>query len=227
MTGAGFSGAETFVSTEPPPPARKPIGVLFAQGYGRTTIALWVTHFMGLLVIHLLTGWLPTLMKDAGLAIETAANVTAMFQIGGTIGAIIVGWAMDRVRPALVIAAAYLLGGLGILAVAQVGVLSPVLAAMVFSAGFCMSGTQTGLNAYAPGCYPTMARATGVSWMLGMGRFGSILGSAVGGALLGLGWGFGAILALLAVPATLAALAIATTQLGRSPAAATRAVATH
>jgi AAHS family 4-hydroxybenzoate transporter-like MFS transporter len=44
--------------------------------------------------------------------------------------------------------------------------------------------------------------------MLGMGRFGSIFGSAIGGALLGFGWQFGAILAMLAVPATLAAVAI-------------------
>lgn len=77
-----------------------------------------------------------------------------------------------------------------------------------------MSGAQTGLNAYAPGCYPTVARATGVSWMLGMGRFGSILGSAVGGALLGLGLGFGAILGMLAVPALLAAGAVLLTRRG-------------
>jgi AAHS family 4-hydroxybenzoate transporter-like MFS transporter len=38
----------------------------------------------------LLTGRLPTLMKDVGLSITAAANVTAMFQIGGTIGAILV-----------------------------------------------------------------------------------------------------------------------------------------
>jgi AAHS family 4-hydroxybenzoate transporter-like MFS transporter len=171
---------------------------------------------MGLLVIYLLTGWLPTLMKDAGLSIETAANVTAMFQIGGTIGAIIVGWAMDRARPAFVIGAAYLCGGACILALSLLSVLSSALALLVFSAGFCMSGAQTGLNAYAPGCYPTVARATGVSWMLGVGRFGSILGSAVGGALLGLGWGFSAILSMLAVPAVCAAVAILLTQLGRS-----------
>jgi AAHS family 4-hydroxybenzoate transporter-like MFS transporter len=48
--------------------------------------------------------------------------------------------------------------------------------------------------------------------MLGMGRFGSIFGSAIGGALLGLGWKFDAILSMLAVPATLAAIAIVTTQ---------------
>jgi AAHS family 4-hydroxybenzoate transporter-like MFS transporter len=75
-----------------------------------------------------------------------------------------------------------------------------------------MSGAQTGLNAFAPGRYPTVARATGVSWMLGMGRFGSIFGSAIGGALLGLGWQFGAILAMLAIPATLAAIAILVSQ---------------
>jgi AAHS family 4-hydroxybenzoate transporter-like MFS transporter len=226
VTGAGLSGNETFVSNEPPLPTRKPIGVLFSQGYAVTTLALWVTYFMGLLVIYLLTGWLPTLTKDAGLPIATAANVTAMFQVGGTIGAIVVGWAMDRARPALVIGTAYLGGGLFILAVSQMGVLSSALAALVFSAGFCMSGAQTGLNAFAPGCYPTVARATGVSWMLGMGRFGSILGSAVGGALLGMGWGFSAILTMLAVPAACAAVAILMTQLG-SAGEAPREAAAH
>jgi len=215
VTGFQFDGGAVFVSSEPPLPTLKPIGILFSRGYRLTTLSLWVTYFMGLLVIYLLTGWLPTIMKDAGLSIATAANVTAMFQIGGTIGAIIVGWAMDRARPAFVIGTAYLGGGVCVLVLSQLGVLSPILAVLVFSAGFCMSGGQTGLNAYAPGCYPTMARATGVSWMLGVGRFGSILGSGIGGALLGLGWGFGAIFAALAVPAVCAAAAIVVTQIGR------------
>ncbi len=215
VTAHRFAGNETFVTAEPALPTRKPIGIIFARGYRAVTVSLWVTYFMGLLVIYLLTGWLPTIMKDAGLSISTAANVTAMFQIGGTLGAIAVGWTMDRARPALVIGAAYLAGGLCVLGLSQMGVLSPGLAVLVFAAGFCMSGAQTGLNAYAPGCYPTMARATGVSWMLGIGRFGSILGSAVGGALLGLGWGFGAIFAALALPALCAAVAIVSTQVVR------------
>ncbi|QBR02223.1 MFS transporter [Paraburkholderia pallida] len=216
VCGMRFSGNEVFVSNEPPLPTRKPIGVLFSQGYGFMTVMLWVTYFMGLLVIYLLTGWLPTLIKDAGLSVTTAANVTAMFQIGGTIGAIAVGWLMDKVRPAPVIGAAYLGGAVCVLGLAWIGALSSSLALLVFAAGFCMSGAQTGLNAYAPGRYPTVARATGVSWMLGMGRFGSIFGSAVGGALLGIGWEFGAILAMLAVPATLAAIAIVLTQRARA-----------
>jgi AAHS family 4-hydroxybenzoate transporter-like MFS transporter len=44
--------------------------------------------------------------------------------------------------------------------------------------------------------------------MQGMGRFGSILGSAVGGILLGMGWGFAGIVSALAIPAGIAAVAI-------------------
>jgi MFS transporter, AAHS family, 4-hydroxybenzoate transporter len=167
---------------------------------------------MGLMVVYLLTGWLPTLMKDAGLTITAAANVTAMFQIGATIGAILIGWSMDRTHPSRVIGVAYLAAAIFIVAIAWVGALSGWLAILVFVTGFCASGAQTSLNAFAPGCYPTMARATGVSWMLGIGRFGSIVGSLAGGALLGIGWGFSAVLVILAIPALCAATAIASTR---------------
>jgi AAHS family 4-hydroxybenzoate transporter-like MFS transporter len=209
VTGYRFTGSETFVSSEPPLRTKRPIGVLFSDGYAATTIALWITYFMGLMVVYLLTGWLPTLMKDAGLTITAAANVTAMFQIGATIGAILIGWSMDRTHPSRVIGAAYLAGAVFIMGLAWVGTLSGWLVPLVFAAGFCVSGAQTSLNAFAPGCYPTVARATGVSWMLGVGRFGSIVGSLVGGVLLGLGWSFGAILGILAIPALCAAIAIA------------------
>ena len=219
VTGHRFTGTETFISNEPPLPARTPIGTLFARGFRATTVSLWVTYFMGLLVIYLLTGWLPTIMKDAGMSIDTASYVTAGFQIGGTVGAVAVGWVMDRARPALTIGVAYVGGALFIFTLSQFGLVSrdvAVLAALVALAGFCMSGAQTGLNAYAPGCYPTAARATGVSWMLGVGRLGSIVGSYVGGALLGLGWSFETIFALLAIPAFCAAIAITATQVRTS-----------
>ncbi len=168
-------------------------------------------------MIYLLTGWLPTLIKDAGLPIETAATVTAMFQIGGTLGGILVGWAADHARPTRVVAGAYALGAACILAVGIVGPVSALLMALVTAAGFCMSGAQTGLNAFAPSCYPTAVRATGVSWMMGMGRFGSILGSMVGGMLLSLGWGFSMIIGLLAVPALLAGIAVLRARRAQEP----------
>jgi AAHS family 4-hydroxybenzoate transporter-like MFS transporter len=209
VCGTRLDGYRAFVTSEPAPAARQPLAVLFTSGYALRTFTLWVTYFMGLLVIYLSTSWLPTMIKEAGLPIERAAQITAMFQTAGTIGAIAVGFAMDRAGPKRIISLTYLLGGVALVALGLSGVTSAWLALLVGAVGFFMSGAQTGLNAYAPGCYPTVARATGVSWMLGVGRLGSILGSSIGGLLLSQGWGFDRIFMLLAVPASLAAAAIA------------------
>jgi len=134
--------------------------------------------------------------------------LTGMFQTGGILGAVLTGWTMDRLKPSLVISVAYLGGAVCVLGVGSAGATASTLPLWMLAAGFFMNGAQTGLNAFAPACYPTIARATGVSWMQGMGRFGSILGSAVGGILLGMGWGFAGIVSTLAIPAGIAAFAM-------------------
>ncbi|MEB0206031.1 aromatic acid/H+ symport family MFS transporter [Pseudomonas sp. CCC3.1] len=206
--GGTFTAATRFVMSEPQVQHKAPVRMLFAEPYRFGTLALWATYFMGVLVIYLTMGWMPTLLRDGGLSIERAATITGLFQIGGTVGAIVVGWAMDRRNPNAVIATAYALGGAFILLLGAFSLESSLLAVGVMAAGFCMSGAQTGLNAFAPGYYPTDCRATGVSWMLGIGRFGAILGSLVGGAILSLGLDLPLLFAMLAVPAFIAALAI-------------------
>ncbi|MNX81776.1 4-hydroxybenzoate transporter PcaK [compost metagenome] len=206
--GGQFSASTTFTLSEPQVQHKAPVRQLFTEGYRFGTLALWMTYFMGLLVIYLTMGWMPTLLREGGLSIERAATITGLFQIGGTVGAIVVGWAMDRRNPNTVIATSYALGGAFILLLGAFSLESSLLAFGVVAAGFCMSGAQTGLNAFAPGYYPTDFRATGVSWMLGIGRFGAIFGSLIGGAVLSLGLGLPLLFALLSVPAFVAALAI-------------------
>ena len=205
---AKLEGVTAYVSGEPELKTTQPIATLFQPDFRLRTITLWVTYFMGLLVIYLTTSWLPTMMKDAGMSIDRAANVTAMFQLGGTAGALLVGWMMDRMNPNRVIATSYILGAVALVVMGFNGLASSAIVVLVMAVGFFLSGAQTGLNGFAPGCYPTQARATGVSWMLGMGRLGSILGSSIGGVLLSSGWGFEGIFAALAVPATVAGFSI-------------------
>lgn len=212
VVGSEIAEGTTFTISEPPVSGKQPVRTLLSSGYRGMTLALWITYFMGLLVIYLLSGWLPTLIKDAGLPIERAANLTALFQLGGTVGALVVGYCMDRFAPHRVIGVSYVFGAVFILMLASGSVMSSMFAAYVLLAGFCMSGAQTGLNAFAPQCYPTPVRATGVSWMLGIGRFGSITGSMAGGLLLSMGWSFSAVIAILAIPATLAAISIVSTK---------------
>ena len=65
---------------------------------------LWLTYFMGLVVVYLLTSWLPTLMRETGASMERAAFIGGLFQFGGVVSALFIGWAMDKFNPNRVIA---------------------------------------------------------------------------------------------------------------------------
>jgi AAHS family 4-hydroxybenzoate transporter-like MFS transporter len=79
---------------------------------------------------------------------------------------------------------------------------------MVFIAGSIMNGAQSSMPALAAGFYPTQGRATGVAWMLGIGRFGGILGAFSGAFLMQAQLSFETIFSLLAIPAFLSAIAL-------------------
>lgn len=185
-----------------------PVSQLFRPGLIRGTLLLWATFFMSLLIIYLLSSWLPTILNGAGHSLSQASFISSVFQIGGTAGAILLGRWMDRFRPHRVLALAYLAAA-G--CIATVGVATdnvPLLVLAVFGVGFGVSGSQVGANALAAAFYPTTSRATGVSWASAVGRSGSVLGSMVGGALLSAQLSNQTIFVLLAVPAVLAALAL-------------------
>ncbi|WP_106475634.1 MFS transporter [Phytohalomonas tamaricis] len=188
--------------------SRNVIAVIFAGRIGVGTLLLWLTYFMGLVVIYLLTSWLPTLLHDSGASMGAAATIGALFQFGGVLSAVVVGWAMDRFNPHWVIGLFYLSAGIFAYAVGQSMGSLMVLAALILIAGMCINGAQAGMSSLAARFYPTQARATGVSWMLGIGRFGAIAGAWSGATLLGIGWDFQQVLSALTIPAALAAIAV-------------------
>ncbi|MEB6590281.1 MULTISPECIES: MFS transporter [Pseudomonas] len=188
--------------------ARNVFAVIFSGTYGAGTLLLWLTYFMGLVIVYLLTSWLPTLMRDSGASMEQAAFIGALFQFGGVLSAVGVGWAMDRFNPHKVIGIFYLLAGVFAYAVGQSLGNITVLATLVLIAGMCVNGAQSAMPSLAARFYPTQGRATGVSWMLGIGRFGAILGAWSGATLLGLGWNFEQVLTALLVPAGLATVGV-------------------
>ena len=82
------------------------------------------------------------------------------------------------------------------------------LGALIFLTGTVITSAVTSMSALAASFYPTHGRATGVAWMLGVGRIGGVAGALAGAALMGLGWQFGSVFSLLAVPAAIAAFGV-------------------
>jgi len=185
-----------------------PVSQLFRPGLIGGTLLLWATFFMSLLIIYLLSSWLPTILNGAGHSLSQASFISSAFQIGGTLGAILLGRWMDRFRPHRVLALAYLAAAACIVVVGMATHNVPLLVLAVFGVGFGVSGSQVGANALAAAFYPTASRATGVSWASAVGRSGSVLGSMVGGALLAAQLSTESIFLMLAVPAVLAAFAL-------------------
>ncbi len=184
------------------------IATLFSRHYRAGTLLLWLTFFCTLWVYYQVSSWLPTVITDAGIDAAHAATVGAMLPLGGTIGALINARLMDRMNPFFVLAGSYAVAAISI-GLIGIAIQEPTwVYAAVFMAGLGLSGAQTGANVLAAGFYSTAARATGVSWALGVGRIGSILGAMTGGLLLGAVHSVGLAFAIFAIPAVVAGTAM-------------------
>ncbi|AXF03454.1 MFS transporter [Paraburkholderia hospita] len=184
-----------------------PVRNLFGSGVMVGTVCLWLTFFMSLLVYYLLTSWLPTVINNTGVPLDMTALIAAALPLGSTVGAVLIGRLMDRHNPCLILTSFYLVAAVFILLIGVASSL-PMLVFAVFGAGLGTGGSQTGANALAAAYYPTSSRVSGVSWALGIGRVGSIVGSMVGGVLLAMHLGLPIMFVLVAIPTFVAALSM-------------------
>ena len=188
---------------------------LFKDGRAGMTVFLWlaiVSSFMG---HHFLTNWLPTLMSDAGYPVGHAVVIGALFSLGGAVGSIVIGRAMDR-RGFPIVALTFLVSCPFVALIGVAVAIEPLVAAVVFLAGFLVLGGQLGLNASSAMIYPTLLRSTGAGWALGIGRIGSIMGPIIGGVLITSGISRPALSLVAAVPMAVCALCIVLLRQARS-----------
>ena len=174
------------------PPAERRRGVpfisLFADGRAMGTTLLWIVNFMNLLNIYFLQGWLTTVITDAGVEQSTAALVASMVQVGGTVGALTLGFFVHRLGFVPVLATCGVLACINIALIGQPWMTVALLFVTVFIAGLCVIGGQAAINALAAIYYPTDLRATGVGAGLGVGRVGAIVGPTLASVFIAQGW---------------------------------------
>jgi MFS transporter, AAHS family, 4-hydroxybenzoate transporter len=209
IAGPAVQAAKRFVLTETAAhsDAKSGIGVVLSAPYRVGSLMLWLAYFMGLVIFYALINWMPVLFKDAGIDPKTGTLIAALFPLGG-VGAVFFGWLMDRYNANRIIAAGYALTAVSIWAIGQATGQVGWLVLIVFVAGTIMNTAQSSMPALAAAYYPTRGRATGVAWMLGIGRFGGIAGSFLVAELSARQLSFGDIFAVVAIPGIIATAAL-------------------
>lgn len=203
-----YKPGNTYALSEKTTTSTLSVGNLLTPQLAPATLLLWLMFFLNLGLLYLMSTWLSTLLNENGLPLPQALRIAAMFQIGGVLGGFVLAWLMQRWGPFLVLALSYTLtaGALGILGT---HVCNPaLLVILILITGNGINGGQVALNAVSATLYPTAARATGVGWALGVGRFGAIAGPLVAGKLMAAGIDLGHLFWLAIIPTLICAVAV-------------------
>jgi AAHS family 4-hydroxybenzoate transporter-like MFS transporter len=160
---------------------------LFRNGLEVITPLTWLIFILNLMGYFFLISWTPTMLVAAAKASHTVAALTgAGLQVGGTVGALVLCWWLQRQR-FLAIAILFLIAIPVVAAIGYAGLWSTTaLVAAAFLAGAVVLGIQSGINVVGALIYPTSLRAAGSGWQLGLGRFGAIIGPLAGSLLVAL-----------------------------------------
>ncbi|WP_108258301.1 MFS transporter [Mangrovicoccus ximenensis] len=171
------------------------------------TLMLWSAFFCCLLLVYLLSSWLPKVLQEAGYAERASLLNLFGLNFGGMAGAILGGRLGDRFGLPKVVVGFFIAAAASI---ALIGSTPPdlVLFALVFVAGATTIGTQILLYASVAQLYPLSVRSTGLGWASGVGRIGAIVGPTFGGLLLAQQYPLQQNFLLFAIPAVICALAM-------------------
>lgn len=183
------------------------VAELFRHGRTLPTLMLWLSFFCCLLLVYLLSSWLPKVLQEAGYAQRASLMSLFSLNFGGMAGAIAGGRLGDRFGLAKVVVGYFAAAALSI-ALIGANPAPGMLFALVFVAGATTIGTQILLYASVAQLYNLSVRSTGLGWASGVGRIGAIVGPTLGGMLLAKELPLGQNFLIFAVPAVLSALAM-------------------
>ncbi len=195
-----------------------PIKHLFQDGRGFSTFMFWIAFFMCLFMVYALSSWLTKLMASAGYSLGSALTFVLVLNFGAMLGAVGGGWLADRFHIKWVLFSMYVLAAVSI---TLLGYKMPTEALffVVGLAGASTIGTQIVTYAYVGQFYPMAVRSTGIGWASGVGRSGAILAPILIGTLVGLNLPLERNFMAIAIPAAIAAIAVAMINHSRSSSA--------
>ena len=180
--------------------SRAALSALFGPDLRGRTILLMIAVFMGLMVLYSMLSWITKLASGAGLSDADSIYAGAVYNIGAFVGTSGMGFLTLHVRPARLTPLLLALAGVALLIFGNVSMSVGGALAMAFIIGLTLQGGYNGMWPIAAGAFPAETRATGIGWVMGIGRGGAVVGPIMAGYLLAAEVSLPMILAIYCIP---------------------------
>ena len=177
------------VLPEPVNAERPSIAALFSRSYAGVTTLLTIAYFAQIMLFYYVVKWIPKIVVDMGYDAAQAGHVLVAANVGNLLGAVAIGLATQRFKLRRLVIASMITGfvGIGVFGLGFHDLTQLSLSAAV--AAFFINAGVVGMYPILARTYPASLRASGIGFVIGVGRGGSAVGPVIAGALFAGGGG--------------------------------------
>jgi MFS family permease len=176
-----------------------PVVQILTKSLFLLSILLWVSSFAHFFSAALTGGLQAKILVDMGLSIQAPASA---------VGVLLMGILASKYDPLKLTIGAIAMATLGHFAFGFV----PPVVSLVYAndafIGFFHAAVFAGTLMYVAKRYPPEVRGTGIGWTIGIGRLGTMTGTAFGGVVIGAQWDRPVMFSIMAAVCAIGGLAI-------------------
>jgi benzoate transport len=169
---------------EPEQPLHTHVGRLFKADMIRATVLLSIAYFAHIMTFYYIIKWIPKLVVDMGYSPALSGTVLVWANVGGILGAVLLGLLTRRYSVNNLVIGSLLLAAImvAVFGTGQSTLFELSLIAGI--AGFFTNAAIVGMYALFAQSFPTEVRAGGTGFVIGIGRGGAVMGPVLAGFLL-------------------------------------------
>lgn len=193
------------------------LSTLFGPRLISITLILTLAYFFHIMTFYFILKWIPKIVVDMGFAAPLAGGVLVWANVGGAMGAVLLGILSQRFGVKGLVIGAMVLGAIMVAVFGRGQEDLQQLSLIAAVAGFCTNAGVVGLYALFAQGFPTEVRAGGTGFAIGVGRGGAALGPIIAGLLFEAGAGLQVVAIIMGSGSLMAAIALLFLRLNRAP----------
>lgn len=205
----GHAQVEQLAAVDAASAGRSSFHKLFSADFRALVMLMVTAYFMLIMTFYYILKWIPKIVVDMGYEAASAGGVLVWANIGGAIGAVLLGLLAQKVQLRQLLIVVLLIAfvmvsafGLGQSSLAG-------LALIAAATGFFTNASVVGFYALMATTFPSDIRASGTGVVIGIGRGGAALGPVIAGFLFNAGFDLLVVSIAMGAGAVVAALALA------------------